>query len=692
MFSLPTGVSSPSWRAHALDGALLLFHGATGTNVRIAGPGTRPLVRRVPRTVLFGLSNACNLTCSFCSRDVTAPTTWSPESAFVLLAGLARHGVLEVAFGGGEPFVAPGFEGLLERLAEETALVANVTTNGTRIDAARAARLRGRVGEVRVSLYDDNAWERTGRVLQEAGVRAGANVLVTPASLRTLPAILARAAAAGYSDVALLSYVGADRASLLGDADLDTLAERIAESPLPVRVSSCLAPRLRGVPLASAAGCGAGRDYLTITSDGRLKGCSFPRDGVPVATAEDVVAAWHHHRGAFAAPVALGGCGRGAEAAAHPLEDGITAWRAYASNNSGDCVLVGRFEAVADAEAFVRDLLPGWKPGKPFSPEWMELLAAERIVADPYGFAPEQLGTLGAAVLAHSSNVLEDNYAALRTRVWRRHGRVVYNGIHEHTAVVLLTGLRVPPAHFEEAKAALELLGLPGAVVRRGADLYTTLRGKLDVALPALRALATRFDGLVAGELFPEPLALGPALTARPPAGREWLFASFDHGDAAAAAARTIDGPTVTLAGRYLLVGGRVRPRTARHMHGKGARACALIGDVLHLTFECWDPSAARVEPLVSQGAEARLRLGCGPALELRVGATRRDGVRGQVTTADPARALRAVVEAAEGLGLRCDVELDPPDRAAAAIARIAADLDRQARARRPAARTPGRS
>lgn len=679
------------WRAHPLDGALLLFHGRTGTNVRLAGAGTRHLVRRVPRTVLFGLSNACNLACSFCSRDAAAPSTWTPDSAFGMLAGLARHGVLEVAFGGGEPFVAPGFEALLARLAEETALVANVTTNGTRLDAARAARLRGRVGEVRVSLYDDNPWERVGHVLADAGVRAGANVLVTPASLPTLPAVLRRAATAGYHDVALLSYVGPDASSLLGDHDVDLLADIITDAPLPVRVSACLAPRLRGVPLAAPAGCAAGLDYLALTSDGRLKGCSFPREGVPVATAEDVVAAWHAHRGAFTGPVALGGCGRHLEGPAQTIPDGVAAWRSYASNNSGDCVLVGRFEAVADAESFVRELLPGWAPGEPFSPAWRELLAAEGIAVALHDTAPDALGTVGAAVLAHTTMAVDDDFPPLRERVWRHRGRVVYNGIHEHADVVLLAALRVPAAHFDDAWVALELLEPPRPVVRRGADLFTLVRADLPVDLPTLQSVATRFDGLLAGELLPGPVDLNAALAARPAEGPDWLFATFRDADAATAAARTLDGPTVTVAGRYVLVGGRVRARTARYLHGKGAVALALTGDSLRVSFHWWFPApvaqrgkkAPRRELPAVQDVETVLRAGCGPGVAVHVEVTRLDGMQGAFVTADPARALRAVVDTAARHELRCYVEIDVPDAAAAVVARVGADLDRQDRARR---------
>ncbi|KYF76449.1 hypothetical protein BE11_47110 [Sorangium cellulosum] len=47
------------------------------------------------------------------------------------LSSLARRGLLEVAFGGGEPPALAGLDELSTRLAERTGLAPYVTTNGT---------------------------------------------------------------------------------------------------------------------------------------------------------------------------------------------------------------------------------------------------------------------------------------------------------------------------------------------------------------------------------------------------------------------------------------------------------------------------------------------------------------------------------------------------------------------------------
>jgi hypothetical protein len=175
------------WRAHALDGALLWFQPSTGFNVRWDAPATRAFRRTAPRVVMFGITNRCNLSCHFCSRDLHAGSVWDVDRAYAMLAGLSRAGVLEVAFGGGEPLTFRGFDELVVRLAADTPLALNVTTNGTLLTSARLAQLAPALGELRLSIYDDNPWLERVELLAESGVVFGVNVLISPARLTALP-------------------------------------------------------------------------------------------------------------------------------------------------------------------------------------------------------------------------------------------------------------------------------------------------------------------------------------------------------------------------------------------------------------------------------------------------------------------------------------------------------------------------
>lgn len=121
-------------REHALDGARLFFQPATGVHVRVENDRTRTVRRTAPRVAMFGITNACNLRCDFCSRDVARESAWTVASAAAVLRGLCEAGTLEVAYGGGEPFEFRGFAELVEELDATTVLAQHVTTNGTLIE------------------------------------------------------------------------------------------------------------------------------------------------------------------------------------------------------------------------------------------------------------------------------------------------------------------------------------------------------------------------------------------------------------------------------------------------------------------------------------------------------------------------------------------------------------------------------
>ena len=103
----------PTWREVPVDGGLLRFERDTGTNVLVRSEATRALRRQAPRSLQIGLLTPCNLACSFCYRDAAAPSFLTREFLLELLEQAAAWGVLEVAFGGGEPLLFKGFIELL---------------------------------------------------------------------------------------------------------------------------------------------------------------------------------------------------------------------------------------------------------------------------------------------------------------------------------------------------------------------------------------------------------------------------------------------------------------------------------------------------------------------------------------------------------------------------------------------------
>lgn len=302
-------------RRFPMDGALLLFDRDTGLNVLCDGPETAALRARAPRVVQFGITNACNLACTFCSRDVAADSAWTPDTAFTTLAQLADAGVLEVAFGGGEPLAFKGFTALVRRLHAETPLAVNVTTNGVALSRARIDELAGAIGQLRLSIYDDQDWRARVRLCADAGLRFGVNYLVTPARLPTLTTTVLELASLGCRDVLLLSYNGHDRTLHLSPDESAALAAhvRLLARALPrtrLALDVCWGERLEAVPRLFAKGdCGAGVEFLVITSDRRVQPCSFHHVARPIASAADVMAIWRD-RATLTDASTLPGCAR----------------------------------------------------------------------------------------------------------------------------------------------------------------------------------------------------------------------------------------------------------------------------------------------------------------------------------------------------------------------------------------------
>lgn len=347
-----------TFRAHALDSALLWFDPETGATVRVRGPFTRQLVRTSPRVVQVAVTNHCNLACGFCYRDRGAASAWTVDALAALLADLDRAGVLEVAFGGGEPFAWKGFDRLLRRLHEETRLAVSVTTNGVLLDDATLQKIAGTYAQLRLSIYDDQPFRHAIARLRGAHAPFGVNWLVTPKRLPELETFVLDLVARGVTDVLLLSYNGADAALHLDDASARELGARVARlayalrGRCAVKLSVCFGERLEPVPrvLELDGDCGAGRDFVAITSDRCVQPCSFHHDKVPIESAADVLAAWRDQRRMTRAAQTQG-CARlvGQKLLNLPLRKrlgplertDIRVLTAFASNNSGSYTLVG---------------------------------------------------------------------------------------------------------------------------------------------------------------------------------------------------------------------------------------------------------------------------------------------------------------------------------------------------------------
>lgn len=310
------------FRAFPLDGKLLRFDRTTGENQLWTGDETATLRQRAPRVLQVAITNVCNKSCAFCYRPMDAESAWTFDDLMALARVADRWGVLELAFGGGEPTVFPRFAELVRAVWTETGLCPSFTTNGSRLTPALLRSLRGSYGQIQLSIYDDDDYHAVIDLLAAERARFGLNYLVTPARLPTLEADVAAFAARGVRDILLLSYKGRDPALHLTPAQQARFDEGVARlhrvlqiaSPTDVgraaapqavrrsidlKVDVCWGERLHHTPrLFEDGDCGAGSLFLSITSDRRVLACSFADDGPRLTSPEELPRIWAELRAA----------------------------------------------------------------------------------------------------------------------------------------------------------------------------------------------------------------------------------------------------------------------------------------------------------------------------------------------------------------------------------------------------------
>jgi MoaA/NifB/PqqE/SkfB family radical SAM enzyme len=315
-YYLPPRLRGLDWQVHPLDGALLLFERDSGLNILLEGEETTRLQRIAPRTLLIAVTNICNLQCPFCYRNLASPSDWTYESLLEFCQQASDWGVLEVAFGGGEPTLFKGWSGFINELYATSRLCINFTTNGMFLTEDFLHAIEGKYGNIRLSLYDTNAWAQTIERLVGSGARFGVNWLITPDDLPTLESKFLSLLALGVRDFLLLSYKGSDmHMHFRGQhyQELSALINRLHEAVggmVQIKLDSCWGDMLPSVPrLFETGDCGAGDDFLSITSDRQIKPCSFHHWTIPFQTLDDVRRFWESTRQSRQA-AGIAGCAR----------------------------------------------------------------------------------------------------------------------------------------------------------------------------------------------------------------------------------------------------------------------------------------------------------------------------------------------------------------------------------------------
>lgn len=133
------------------------------------------------------VSLLCNLRCSHClsASGEAAKDELTTAEALALVEEVHQAGVFQINFGGGEPFMRPDFEQILDA-CHDRGIMTCISTNGTLLDAVRVARLsQTRLVAIQVSL--DGATNSTCDAVRGQGVFARATEAVKLLAASSIP-------------------------------------------------------------------------------------------------------------------------------------------------------------------------------------------------------------------------------------------------------------------------------------------------------------------------------------------------------------------------------------------------------------------------------------------------------------------------------------------------------------------------
>ncbi len=201
------------------------------------GHGTSPAAARKP-VVVWNVTRRCNLSCVHCysASDATpAEDELTTDEGRALVDDLARFGCPVILFSGGEPLLRPDLTELVRHAARAGAR-AVVSTNGTLLDAAKAAELKD-AGAAYVGVSLDGLREmhdrfrgREGafdlalagiRACRDAGLKVGIRYTVTRENTGDVPGVFDLIEAESVPRACFYHLVRIGRGSALADQDLD---------------------------------------------------------------------------------------------------------------------------------------------------------------------------------------------------------------------------------------------------------------------------------------------------------------------------------------------------------------------------------------------------------------------------------------------------------------------------------------
>ena len=244
--------------------------------------GGFPLDLTAPEVAHLEISNRCNMNCPECYVKDKSGKELTTGQWKRIIEDLARNGVLQCTFGGGEPFVREDiFE--LASCVNEFGMNLAVTTNGTLLkDDERLSSFK----QINFSDHGNLEELKPKMEMAQKHTKIGINFVARKSTCGELKQV------ADYCrsrDIELLlhSYkpVNGDREEAVEPADVMCLGLRLARTGVRVAVDGMTCGR-----------CFAARRFVDIDSMGNVFPCSFIRQPIGNALEEPFARIWQRRK------------------------------------------------------------------------------------------------------------------------------------------------------------------------------------------------------------------------------------------------------------------------------------------------------------------------------------------------------------------------------------------------------------
>ena len=261
-------------------------------------PGEPELFRRIT-SIIFEVTNRCNLRCKHCYNDSGAKrdNELTFEEIKELIDNLANLGVLNVVLSGGEPLLHPHFFDMTEYIRSKP-MSCIVFTNGTLITKKTVQKFK-ELGILSVATSIDGATPETNdsfrgvpgsfkktvkaiEMLKEAEIPVRVNICLHKGILGEFSGVLALLKKWEITDYSIwpVSYTG--RLKELDSVITPEEYKKVVEQLKEYETAEKMKDEFPYVP--QLINCGAGRNSLTIRSNGTVVPCPPFPDEVSLGT------------------------------------------------------------------------------------------------------------------------------------------------------------------------------------------------------------------------------------------------------------------------------------------------------------------------------------------------------------------------------------------------------------------------